>query len=83
MRAAFGELPVTLMRMSGASVTTPAETREALPRRAYLALRAASCPDGVPRVHVMARDLVRSLIENDYMNAEVVRFDGGIRFQPK
>src|SRR6201986_1606179 len=24
-----------------------------------------------------------SLIENDYMNAEVVRFDGGIRFQPK
>ncbi len=27
--------------------------------------------------------LVRGLIENDYMNAEVVRFDGGIRFQPK
>jgi NAD(P)-dependent dehydrogenase (short-subunit alcohol dehydrogenase family) len=27
--------------------------------------------------------LVRSLIENDYMNAEVLRFDGGIRFQPK
>jgi NAD(P)-dependent dehydrogenase (short-subunit alcohol dehydrogenase family) len=27
--------------------------------------------------------LVRSLIENDYINAEVVRFDGGIRFQPK
>ncbi|HEY0933986.1 MAG TPA: SDR family NAD(P)-dependent oxidoreductase [Trebonia sp.] len=27
--------------------------------------------------------LVRLLIENDYMNAEVVRFDGGIRFQPK
>jgi len=27
--------------------------------------------------------LVRTLIENDYMNAEVVRFDGGIRFQPK
>jgi NAD(P)-dependent dehydrogenase (short-subunit alcohol dehydrogenase family) len=27
--------------------------------------------------------LVRSLIENDYMNAEVVRFDGGIRFQPR
>jgi NAD(P)-dependent dehydrogenase (short-subunit alcohol dehydrogenase family) len=27
--------------------------------------------------------LVRSLIENDYMNAEVVRFDGGIRFQPQ
>ncbi|HEY2266579.1 MAG TPA: SDR family oxidoreductase, partial [Streptosporangiaceae bacterium] len=26
--------------------------------------------------------LVRSLIENDYMNAEVIRFDGGIRFQP-
>jgi len=26
---------------------------------------------------------VRTLIENDYMNAEVVRFDGGIRFQPK
>jgi hypothetical protein len=23
------------------------------------------------------------LIENDYMNAEVLRFDGGIRFQPK
>ncbi len=23
------------------------------------------------------------LIENDYMNAEVIRFDGGIRFQPK
>jgi NAD(P)-dependent dehydrogenase (short-subunit alcohol dehydrogenase family) len=27
--------------------------------------------------------LVRALIDNDYMNAEVVRFDGGIRFQPK
>jgi NAD(P)-dependent dehydrogenase (short-subunit alcohol dehydrogenase family) len=27
--------------------------------------------------------LVRSLIENDYMNAEIIRFDGGIRFQPK
>jgi NAD(P)-dependent dehydrogenase (short-subunit alcohol dehydrogenase family) len=27
--------------------------------------------------------LVRMLIENNYMNAEVVRFDGGIRFQPK
>jgi NAD(P)-dependent dehydrogenase (short-subunit alcohol dehydrogenase family) len=27
--------------------------------------------------------LVRSLAENDYMNAEVIRFDGGIRFQPK
>ena len=27
--------------------------------------------------------LVRALIENDYLNAEVVRFDGGIRFQPK
>ena len=27
--------------------------------------------------------LVRLLIENDYMNAETVRFDGGIRFQPK
>jgi len=27
--------------------------------------------------------LVRSLIENDYVNADVIRFDGGIRFQPK
>jgi NAD(P)-dependent dehydrogenase (short-subunit alcohol dehydrogenase family) len=27
--------------------------------------------------------LVRLLIENDYLNAEVFRFDGGIRFQPK
>jgi len=27
--------------------------------------------------------LVKALIENDYMNAEVVRFDGGLRFQPK
>ena len=27
--------------------------------------------------------LARALIENDYMNAEVIRFDGGIRFQPK
>jgi NAD(P)-dependent dehydrogenase (short-subunit alcohol dehydrogenase family) len=27
--------------------------------------------------------LVHSLIQNDYVNAEVVRFDGGIRFQPK
>jgi NAD(P)-dependent dehydrogenase (short-subunit alcohol dehydrogenase family) len=27
--------------------------------------------------------LVRTLIENDYMNAEVIRFDGGIRFQAK
>jgi NAD(P)-dependent dehydrogenase (short-subunit alcohol dehydrogenase family) len=28
-------------------------------------------------------NLVRALIENNYMNAEVIRFDGGIRFQPK
>ena len=27
--------------------------------------------------------LVQALIENDYMNSEVIRFDGGIRFQPK
>ena len=27
--------------------------------------------------------LVRVLVENDYMNAEIIRFDGGIRFQPK
>ena len=27
--------------------------------------------------------LVHSLIANDYMNADVIRFDGGIRFQPK
>jgi hypothetical protein len=27
--------------------------------------------------------LVRTLIENDYMNGEVIRFDGGVRFQPK
>jgi len=27
--------------------------------------------------------LVGALIENDYMNAEVVRFDAGVRFQPK
>jgi NAD(P)-dependent dehydrogenase (short-subunit alcohol dehydrogenase family) len=27
--------------------------------------------------------LVRVLIENDYMNAEVVRFDAGLRFQPR
>ena len=27
--------------------------------------------------------LVRTLVENDYMNAEVIRFDGGLRFQPK
>jgi len=27
--------------------------------------------------------LVRTLIENDYMNAEVLRLDGGLRFQPK
>jgi NAD(P)-dependent dehydrogenase (short-subunit alcohol dehydrogenase family) len=27
--------------------------------------------------------LVRSLVENDYMNAEVIRFDAGVRFQPK
>jgi len=27
--------------------------------------------------------LALSLIGNDYMNAEVIRFDGGIRFQPK
>ena len=27
--------------------------------------------------------LVLALIENDYMNAETIRFDGGIRFQPK
>src|SRR5882757_3727574 len=27
--------------------------------------------------------LVRFLVENDYMNADVIRFDGGVRFQPK
>jgi NAD(P)-dependent dehydrogenase (short-subunit alcohol dehydrogenase family) len=27
--------------------------------------------------------LVRALVENDYMNAELVRFDGGLRFQPR
>jgi NAD(P)-dependent dehydrogenase (short-subunit alcohol dehydrogenase family) len=27
--------------------------------------------------------LVRALIENDYMNAEIIRFDAGIRFQPR
>ncbi|MEO3856712.1 SDR family NAD(P)-dependent oxidoreductase [Acrocarpospora sp. B8E8] len=27
--------------------------------------------------------LVRALVENDYMNGEIIRFDGGIRFQPK
>jgi NAD(P)-dependent dehydrogenase (short-subunit alcohol dehydrogenase family) len=27
--------------------------------------------------------LVLSLVGNDYVNAEVIRFDGGIRFQPK
>ena len=27
--------------------------------------------------------LVRMLVENDYMNGETIRFDGGIRFQPK
>jgi NAD(P)-dependent dehydrogenase (short-subunit alcohol dehydrogenase family) len=27
--------------------------------------------------------LAIALIDNDYMNAEVIRFDGGIRFQPK
>jgi len=27
--------------------------------------------------------LARALIENDYMNAEVIRFDGGLRFQPR
>ncbi|SNR99224.1 SDR family oxidoreductase [Actinomadura mexicana] len=27
--------------------------------------------------------LVKSLIENDYINGETIRFDGGIRFQPK
>ncbi|GAA3241291.1 SDR family oxidoreductase [Actinocorallia longicatena] len=27
--------------------------------------------------------LAQALIENDYMNGETIRFDGGIRFQPK
>ncbi len=27
--------------------------------------------------------LVKALVENDYMNGETIRFDGGIRFQPK
>jgi NAD(P)-dependent dehydrogenase (short-subunit alcohol dehydrogenase family) len=27
--------------------------------------------------------LVHALIDNDYMNAEVIRFDAGVRFQPK
>ncbi len=27
--------------------------------------------------------LALALIDNGYMNAETIRFDGGIRFQPK
>ncbi len=27
--------------------------------------------------------LVLSVIENDYLNAEVIRLDGGVRFQPR
>ncbi|GII85432.1 short-chain dehydrogenase/reductas [Sphaerisporangium siamense] len=39
-------------------------------------------PKRMGRASEFAR-LVRSLVENDYMNGEVIRFDGGIRFQPK
>jgi NAD(P)-dependent dehydrogenase (short-subunit alcohol dehydrogenase family) len=39
-------------------------------------------PKRLGRADEFAR-LVLSLIGNDYVNAEVVRFDGGIRFQPK
>lgn len=39
-------------------------------------------PKRMGRASEFAR-LVRALIDNDYMNAEVIRFDGGIRFQPK
>ncbi|MFG3442500.1 SDR family NAD(P)-dependent oxidoreductase [Nonomuraea sp. NPDC047897] len=39
-------------------------------------------PKRMGRADEFAR-LVLSLVHNDYMNAEVIRFDGGIRFQPK
>jgi NAD(P)-dependent dehydrogenase (short-subunit alcohol dehydrogenase family) len=39
-------------------------------------------PKRMGRPEEFAR-LVRSLAENDYMNAEVIRLDGGIRFQPR
>jgi NAD(P)-dependent dehydrogenase (short-subunit alcohol dehydrogenase family) len=39
-------------------------------------------PKRLGRADEFAR-LVLSLIGNDYVNAEVIRFDGGIRFQPK
>jgi NAD(P)-dependent dehydrogenase (short-subunit alcohol dehydrogenase family) len=39
-------------------------------------------PKRMGRPEEFAR-LVTALIENDYMNGETVRFDGGIRFQPK
>src|SRR5262249_52993080 len=45
-----------------------------------------SAPIAFPRRRGAAAEFaqrVRWLIENDYMNAEVIRFDGGIRFQPK
>ncbi len=41
MRAAFGVSPVTLMRISGASVTTPAETRELMVNCVVFSLTAA------------------------------------------
>ena len=44
--------------------------------------RAGSVPQAAGRPDEFGH-LVRTLVENDYMNAEVVRFDGGIRFQPK
>jgi NAD(P)-dependent dehydrogenase (short-subunit alcohol dehydrogenase family) len=39
-------------------------------------------PRRMGRASEFAR-LVRALAENDYLNAEVIRLDGGIRFQPK
>jgi NAD(P)-dependent dehydrogenase (short-subunit alcohol dehydrogenase family) len=39
-------------------------------------------PKRMGRASEFAR-LVRALAENDYLNAEVIRIDGGIRFQPK
>ena len=41
------------------------------------------CTGGRERTAAEFAHLVRALIENDYMNAETIRFDGGIRFQPK
>jgi len=55
----------------------------------YLNLNGARCSRPDPGISWTVRQsgqtgkVCSRRVHNDYMNAEVIRFDGGIRFQPK